>query len=381
MDTVHLIQDILNKTEEEVKAMAPVNILIVGKTGVGKSTLINAVFRENLAQTGIGQPITKHLQKITKEGVPITLFDTKGFELSEQVQREVRREVMEEVHRFVHSGDTLSRIHAVWYCVSAAGHRLESFEEGFIRDISEKLPVILVLTQSILDQETADLIEYIQSLKLKLECIVPVVAKPFKVGAHELQIKGLYELVQETLRLLPEEIEGAFINAQKVDVLKKAEHAKKWARGFITETFMVGFTPIPFADAPILASSQVAMIAKITSIFGVSMNKAMVTSIVSSVTGVSGAVYTGRAVVSNLLKLLPGAGTVVGGLISGSTAALITTALAYAYINLMIQVTTAEYKNTSLKQSEIMDFMREELKKQIKLVKKEKVKMEKFHEP
>ncbi len=183
---------------------------------------------------------------------------------------------------------------------------------------------------------------------------------------------GLKDLVQETLRLLPEEVEPAFINAQKVDVMKKAELARKWARGFITETFMVGFTPIPFADAPIIASSQVAMIAKITSIFGVSMNKALVTSIVSSVTGVSGAVYTGRALVSNLLKLIPGAGTVVGGIISGSTAALITTALAYAYINLMILVATTEYKNTTMKQSEIMEFMQEELKKQMKIVKKEK---------
>ena len=75
---------------------------------------------------------------------------------------------------------------------------------------------------------------------------------------------------------------------------------------------------------------------------------------------------------SNLLKLIPGAGTVVGGIISGSTAALITTALAYAYINLMILVATSEYKNTTMKQSEIIEFMQKELKKQMKIVKKEK---------
>jgi len=147
--------------------------------------------------------------------------------------------------------------------------------------------VILVLTQSILEEETSMLMDYICSLKLKLEQVIPVVAKPYRIGSQELPVTGLKALVHETLRLLPEEVEPAFINAQKVDVMKKAELARKWSRGFITETFMVGFTPIPFADAPILASSQVAMIAKITSIFGVSMNKALVTSIVSSVTGVS----------------------------------------------------------------------------------------------
>lgn len=372
MDIIQIVQEILSKTEEEVKSMPPVCILVAGKTGVGKSTLINAVFRENLTKTGIGKPVTKHLERITKEGIPLVLLDTKGFELNEQVQKEVRREVMEEIRRSQSSEDPAKKIHAVWYCISSSSHRLESFEEGFLRELSEELPVILVLTQSILEEETALFIEYISSLNLKLEKILPVIAKPYRIGTQELPVTGLKKLVHETLRLLPEEVEPAFINAQKIDVMKKAEHARMWARGFITETFMVGFTPIPFADAPILASSQVAMIAKITSIFGVSVNKAMITSIVSSVTGVSGAVYTGRALVSNLLKLVPGAGTVVGGIISGSTAALITTALAYAYINLMIRVATAEYKNTTLKQNEIMDFMREELKKQMKLVKKEK---------
>lgn len=372
MDVIYIIQEILDKTDEEIKSMPPVNILVAGKTGVGKSTLINAVFRENLAQTGIGKPITKHLERITKDGVPIVLFDTKGFELNEQVQKEVRKEVLDELQKRISSGDSTKKIHAVWYCISSGSHRLESFEEGFLRELSEKLPVIVVLTQSIIEEDVSELIEYILTLRLELEGVIPVVAKPYRIGNQELPVTGLKELVHETLKLLPEDVETAFINAQKVDVMKKAEHARRWARGFITETFMVGFTPIPFADAPILASSQVAMIAKITSIFGVSVSKSLITSIVSSVTGVSGAVFTGRALVSNLLKMIPGAGTVVGGLISGSTAALITTTLAYAYINLMIRITTAEYKNKTMKQSEIMDFMRDELKKQMKIVKKEK---------
>jgi uncharacterized protein (DUF697 family)/GTP-binding protein EngB required for normal cell division len=372
MDVIYIIQEILDKTDEEIKSMPPVNILVAGKTGVGKSTLINAVFRENLAQTGIGKPITKHLERITKDGIPIVLFDTKGFELNEQVQKEVRKEVLDELQKRISSGDSAKEIHAVWYCISSGSHRLESFEEGFLRELSEKLPVIVVLTQSIIEEDVSELIEYILTLRLKLEGVIPVVAKPYRIGNQELPVTGLKELVHETLKLLPEDVETAFINAQKVDVMKKAEHARRWARGFITETFMVGFTPIPFADAPILASSQVAMIAKITSIFGVSVSKSLITSIVSSVTGVSGAVFTGRALVSNLLKMIPGAGTVVGGLISGSTAALITTALAYAYINLMIRITTAEYKNKTMKQSEIMDFMRDELKKQMKIVTKEK---------
>ena len=58
-----------------------VNIVVAGKTGVGKSTLINAVFEEDLAATGIGEPVTKENKEYTKENVPISIWDTVGLEL------------------------------------------------------------------------------------------------------------------------------------------------------------------------------------------------------------------------------------------------------------------------------------------------------------
>lgn len=372
MDVINVVKDIVQLTEEEVRKMSPINIMLVGKTGVGKSTLINHIFRENLAATGIGKPVTKHLEKITKEGVPITLYDTKGLELNPSVQSQVRKEVFEEIRRLNQFGGEKDKIHVVWYCLNTGSSRLESFEEGFIRELSEILPVVVVLTQSLQEDNVRELSEYIDSLRLNIKGMVSVIAKPYAISGHHIPAFGLEELVSVTFSLLPESAEQAFINAQKVDVMKKAEYAKKWAKGFITETFMVGFTPVPFADAPILASSQIAMIAKITSIFGVSMNKGMITSIVSSAAGVSGAVFTGRTLVSNLLKLVPGAGTLVGGIISGSTAALITTALAYAYINVMIKVATSEYQNKQLENSEVMEMMKKELRHQMDVVKKEK---------
>ena len=372
LDVINVVKDIVQMTEEEVRKMNPINIMLVGKTGVGKSTLINHIFRENLAATGIGKPVTKHLEKITKEGVPITLYDTKGLELNPSVQTQVRKEVFDEIRRLNQFGEEKDKIHVVWYCLNTGSSRLESFEEGFIRELSEILPVVVVLTQSLQEDNVRELSEYIDSLRLNIKGMVSVIAKPYAISGHHIPAFGLEELVSVTFSLLPESAEQAFINAQKVDVMKKAEYAKKWAKGFITETFMVGFTPVPFADAPILASSQIAMIAKITSIFGVSMNKGMITSIVSSAAGVSGAVFTGRTLVSNLLKLVPGAGTLVGGIISGSTAALITTALAYAYINVMIKVATSEYQNKQLENSEVMEMMKKELRHQMDVVKKEK---------
>ena len=60
-----------------------VNILIAGKTGVGKSTLINAVFRGELARTGAGKPVTQTTQEYTKPGHPLTIIDTRGLEVGD----------------------------------------------------------------------------------------------------------------------------------------------------------------------------------------------------------------------------------------------------------------------------------------------------------
>lgn len=59
------------------------NILIAGKTGVGKSTLINAVFRDNLAETGMGRPVTQGIREVTEAGSVLRVLDTQGLELKD----------------------------------------------------------------------------------------------------------------------------------------------------------------------------------------------------------------------------------------------------------------------------------------------------------
>lgn len=372
MDVMNVVKEIARATEEEVKNMEPINIMLVGKTGVGKSTLINSIFRENLAETGVGRPVTEHLEKITKEGIPLTLYDTRGLELSSSIQRDIKKEILTELKNINTYALERERVHVVWYCIHAGSNRLEDLEEEWIRDLSERVPVVLVLTQSIQKEAVDVFLAHLRSRALPVAAMVPVIAAPFHLGSFTLDAFGLDTLLDRTLEKVPKGAERALINAQKVDIGKKAAYARKWAKGFIGETFLVGFTPIPFADAPILASSQVAMIAKITSIFGVSMNKALLTSVLSAAAGVSGAVFTGRTLVSNLFKLFPGAGTVMGGIISGSTAALITTGLAHAYINVMTKVAAAEYQGGTMEESEVVELMKKELKRQLEILSKKK---------
>ena len=110
-----------------------------------------------------------------------------------------------------------------------------------------------------------------------------------------------------------------------------------------------GAAPIPFSDAAALVPIEVGMLASITVIFGIEIEKALLTSIVSVVVGTEGATVAGKAIVSGLLKMIPGAGTVVGGVISGATAATLTTALGEAYIGVMTEIYRGELKEMDLK--------------------------------
>ena len=64
--------------DKQNAALGRFNLAIFGKTGVGKSTLINAIFGEEVARTGIGEPVTKgshlYLDKIGHLGI----VDTQG---------------------------------------------------------------------------------------------------------------------------------------------------------------------------------------------------------------------------------------------------------------------------------------------------------------
>ena len=56
------------------------NLAVFGKTGVGKSTLVNAIFGTEVAETGLGKPVTKGLVYYRHPGGLLGLYDSEGFE-------------------------------------------------------------------------------------------------------------------------------------------------------------------------------------------------------------------------------------------------------------------------------------------------------------
>lgn len=355
-------QEILELTNKELKKLAPVNILVAGKSGVGKSTLINSVFREKIAETGIGQPVTKHLQKISRKDVPITIYDTRGLELSLEVQEQVTTEI----HSLIDDkGKTKEALHVAYYCIQATSSRIEELEIKMIKDISKKIPVILVLTQAI-GEETKEFKKYLKDLNLPVVGIHRVLAQPYKISDdYVVQAFGLEKLIERTFSLVPKDVQKSLTNAQKVDINRKVQTAKNWAKKYTLTTFGVGFTPIPFSDTTVLVPMQVTLLAHITVIFGIPIDRATIISIIAAVGGTGTATFAGRTIVSNAFKFIPGVGTIVGGFISGTTASIVTHALANSYIQVLKVISMNELIGTETPPNQIIKLMEQHFKKAI----------------
>lgn len=379
MEDFNVFSEAFNRIEKELNNMDNVNILVVGKTGAGKSTLINSVFRSEIAETGTGKPVTQHLKKISKEGIPVNLYDTKGLELNESVQEEIRKEILDEIDKCndlcIKNDDKSELIHVCWYCIDGSVGRCEETDREWISKISEKVPVVVVITKGFPKKDAREFKKKIENLNLKCRATVPVLAQPYEDRDEEdeddeviiIPSYGLDKLVDITYEVLPEGVRKSFNNAQKVNLDRKINAATKWVTGYAATTATIGASPIPFSDAPLLVGAQLSMLAHITAIFGLPIEKAVLTAIISSVTGVSGTTMGGKTLVSNLLKFIPGVGTLAGGAISASVASIMTMALGLAYISVLKYILEEEIKGNEVTTEAIKERMKEAYKKELTL--------------
>ena len=319
--------------QEQADKIGRFNLALFGKTGVGKSTLINAVFGDDVAPTGIGVPVTqdKHLY-LHRTGF-FGLLDTRGLEIGEDTDQ-ILKELVEYIDT-MRQQPLSEQIHVAWYCVGGTNARLEAIEEEFIRRLEEHLPVIVVLTKvpSRTHPLVTGLSDHIAGLGLPIEHGRPVLTLDTYIASPDEVKRGLDDLLAATFREAPEGVRNALIAAQKVDLARKRQAARVAIGIAATAAGAVGATPIPFADGPIIAAAQISLLARISAIYGIDFKKTGLASVVPVV--LTGA---GRAVGGGAVKLFPGAGSVSGGAINGATGAFFTGAIGAAWMGVCDQL-------------------------------------------
>jgi GTPase Era involved in 16S rRNA processing len=139
---------------DEIFEMCPrFRVLVIGKTGAGKSSLINKTFGVTDAQISPGKVGECDINKehFSVEGNKrFVLHDSKGFEPGEANNYDT-------VIKFLNDRKNMTikdQVHAVWLCfsISVAGDRLfETGSENFLQMLSErllgKMPIIAIFTK------------------------------------------------------------------------------------------------------------------------------------------------------------------------------------------------------------------------------------------
>ncbi|KAM5149853.1 septin-9 isoform 1-T1 [Callospermophilus lateralis] len=147
------------------------NIMVVGQSGLGKSTLINTLFKSKISRKSVQPPSEERIPKtieiksithdIEEKGVrmKLTVIDTPGFGdhinnencwqpimkfINEQYEKYLQEEV--NINRKKRIPDT--RVHCCLYFIPATGHSLRPLDIEFMKRLSKVVNIVPVIAKA-----------------------------------------------------------------------------------------------------------------------------------------------------------------------------------------------------------------------------------------
>jgi uncharacterized protein (DUF697 family)/GTP-binding protein EngB required for normal cell division len=332
-DPVQTAQEVYEKAAEQ---LGRANIAVVGSSGVGKSTLINAMFGFDIAKTGVGRRVTEEIAYYEHPTGAVGFFDTRGIEVGEAKAQLIEGFSSLVVER--RSRDQSEQIHVAWYCLRAGSARFVDADAEIVQARHDAgVPVIVVLTQAArrdgrIHPVALELAHSIEAQGLPLApdgrvFFVMAVADEFE--GHERH--GLEDLLDATFRVAPEAVHRALIAGQVIDLERKEKASRKIVQAASATAATAGAVPIPFSDAAALVPLQVGMFAGVTVTYGLPISKGTFVTLAGAALSYGGLTTAGKYLVTNLLKLVPG-GNIAGGAIRAGVAGTLTLTAGEAWI-------------------------------------------------
>ena len=330
-DLINQAREVFKKGMQDINSK--LNVLIVGKTGAGKSTLINAVFGDKVAKTGSGKPVTQEITEI-KVNKNFSIYDTKGLEMKdfEATYADIANFLEEDSRKKAEE-----QIHVVWFCIAEPSRRIEEGEKKLFELFKQKdYTIITVITKAQQDQDEnkeffSDKVK--SEFGIKDEIFQRVMALEIKDDDGNIKpLKGIDELTKKTYDALPAASKQAFAKEQKYNKKIKYEASLSIINAYSALAGGVAATPIPFSDIALLLPTQIGMITHITYNYGFEASAENITKLAISFAAVAAGGFAVRAAVGNMLKFIPVAGTIAGGAFNATIAISVTKLMGNAYL-------------------------------------------------
>lgn len=335
-------ENLTKKFEEEYnklkqKVQKP-GILLAGQTGVGKSSLVNHVFGETVAITGVGKPITQEIRCFENDETSVRIYDTAGYETKDGGDDRFINDVLGMV-----KNPAQAEVNIIWYCISTLASRVTDYDLKVIKAFSDSgCPVAVLLTKA--DKTDDETVKALRSVLKQADEKLKI----FETSIYAKEYDQTTKLIDWSIERLPEHLQKAFISQQKLSFALKRKYAKIAIAGHVVAAGAVGASPIPFSDAALLTGNELILLTELLYIYDMGgIKNAIKSTFIGTLLS-----NLGKSAVGTIAKFFPGIGTAVGALINASVAVGITWAFGGA-----ISIACEKYWKAKLNGEDTTDFV------------------------
>jgi len=303
-------------------------IIVAGKTGVGKSSVLNALLKDNVYETGVLPTTRKNNEEIwgTDNG-DIIVIDAPGLGEAEAPNINKNTEYEDNIKQ-------LGELNAhILLLILKCDDRALKLEKDFVDSwnssfLLRKLPVIIAINQidkmkpvrswepdklnlktpqREKEKNIRSYIDYVSSLKVFEEYALKKRIIPISSGEsyNDPEQYGVRNLKETIYKALPDAAKTIFSRAAELKKKEAQRITNNYSRGVAAA---VGGNFLPGSDALVIAPIQIAMIIHLGKLHNVNVTKSTASGFLAS----AGMSFTGRFIAQELLSFMPVFKNIIG---------------------------------------------------------------------